>query len=145
MIGAAIAVGIGLATSSSGPAGDVSVSLVNFGIKMPTSLRAGHHVFAVTNNGSVPHEFVLFRTTLPANQLPVKPDGDVNEDSPLLHDVADSGPSLATGQGRSVPVVYDANASKPRPGPLTPGHYVAVCNLPGHYRLGMRLDITVVG
>ena len=24
-----------------------------------------------------------------------------------------------------------------------PGHYVAVCNLPGHLHLGMRLDITV--
>jgi uncharacterized cupredoxin-like copper-binding protein len=26
---------------------------------------------------------------------------------------------------------------------LTPGHYVAVCNLPGHYKLGMSLNVTV--
>jgi uncharacterized cupredoxin-like copper-binding protein len=26
---------------------------------------------------------------------------------------------------------------------MTPGHYVAVCNLPAHYRLGMKLDLNV--
>jgi uncharacterized cupredoxin-like copper-binding protein len=26
---------------------------------------------------------------------------------------------------------------------LVPGHYVAVCNLPRHYRLGMKLNVTV--
>jgi hypothetical protein len=26
---------------------------------------------------------------------------------------------------------------------LTPGHYVAVCNLTNHYKLGMYLDVTV--
>jgi uncharacterized cupredoxin-like copper-binding protein len=26
---------------------------------------------------------------------------------------------------------------------LAPGHYVAVCNLPGHYHNGMRVDFTV--
>jgi uncharacterized cupredoxin-like copper-binding protein len=23
------------------------------------------------------------------------------------------------------------------------GHYIAVCNLPGHYKLGMRVDLLV--
>ena len=26
---------------------------------------------------------------------------------------------------------------------LEPGHYVLFCNLPGHYRLGMRSDFEV--
>ena len=103
----------------------------NFRISMPTTLRAGHHVFAVVNNGSVPHELVIFRTDLSGKALPLRPDGDVNEESPLLHDVADSGSSLKPQEGRSVP------------GTLSPGHYVAVCNLPGHYRLGMWLNLTV--
>jgi len=118
-------------TSSSGPSGDVSVSLTNFRISMPQTLHPGHHVFAVVNNGNVTHEFVVFRTDLNANALPLRPDGSVNEESPLLHDVADSGSSLEPQAGRSVP------------GTLSPGHYVAVCNLPGHYRLGMRLNLTV--
>src|SRR5437763_112186 len=27
---------------------------------------------------------------------------------------------------------------------LAPGHYAVVCNLPGHYRMGMHQDFTVV-
>jgi uncharacterized cupredoxin-like copper-binding protein len=43
----------------------------------------------------------------------------------------DSGSSLAPGETR----VLGAN--------LDPGTYVIVCNLPGHYRLGMHQTITV--
>lgn len=144
LVGSTIAVTILAASASSGPAGDVPVSLVNFRILMPNTLRAGHHTFAVTNDGTVPHEFVVFRTAVLADALPLRPDGDVNEDSPLLQDVADSGPTLGPGQGRSVPVVKDASVATPTAGTLSPGHYVAVCNLPAHYRLGMRIDLTVI-
>jgi uncharacterized cupredoxin-like copper-binding protein len=27
---------------------------------------------------------------------------------------------------------------------LAPGHYAVVCNLPGHYRMGMHQDFTVI-
>jgi uncharacterized cupredoxin-like copper-binding protein len=40
--------------------------------------------------------------------------------------VADSGTNVAPRQSRTLYTV------------LTPGTYVFVCNLPGHYRLGMR-------
>jgi uncharacterized cupredoxin-like copper-binding protein len=130
-LAAAIVVGFELATYATGPGGDVGVTLTNFRIGMDPTLSAGRHTFAVTNAGNVPHELVVFRTDLPGNALPTKLDGSVNEESPLLQSVADSGNGLAPGAGRSVPAK------------LSPGHYVAVCNLPGHYRLGMRLDLTV--
>jgi len=118
--------------SSSGPAGDVQASTVEYAIRMPSTLTAGVHTLAYTNDGTIPHEIVMFRTDLPANQLPLEANGDVNEDSPLLTNVADSGDALAPGGAKSVKTAS-----------LSPGHYVAVCNLPGHYRLGMKLNVTV--
>jgi uncharacterized cupredoxin-like copper-binding protein len=100
---------------------------------MPTTLKAGTHTVALTNNGKVDHELLLFRTDLAANALPTDKDGNVNEDSPLLHSALDSGAGLKADGTQSLPVK------------LQPGHYVAACNLPGHYRLGMRVDITVTG
>jgi uncharacterized cupredoxin-like copper-binding protein len=114
-------------------AGDVPVVVTNFRITMPTVLKPGRHTFALSNGGSVPHELLVFRTDLPGKSLPVGPDGDVIEDSPLLVKLVDSG--SATNPGASV--------SAPGSQPFTPGHYVAVCNLPGHYRLGMWLNVTV--
>ena len=126
-----IAGGIALATYSSGPAGDVSVSLSEYKVVMPATLRAGRHTFAVTDDGKIKHELVVFRTDRQANKVPLRKDGDMDEESPLVKAVADSGSSLTPGEGRSVVAT------------LSPGHYVAVCNLPTHYKLGMRIDLTV--
>ena len=117
---------------SSGPAGDVQASTVDFKVLMPTTLDTGKHTIGYTNNGAVPHEIVIFKTALSANHLPLSGDGDVNEESPLLTNVADSGNALKAGGTKS----FTTSS-------LVPGHYVAVCNLPGHYRLGMRLNVTV--
>lgn len=128
---AAVAVGITLIVWSPPSAGDLPVSVTDYRIGMVTKLRAGKHTIALTNDGKQGHELVVFRTTLPANALPLDANDDVDEESPLLHNVADSGDTLAPGRTRSVPVK------------LAPGHYVAVCNLPAHYGLGMKLDLTV--
>jgi len=117
---------------SSGPAGDLQASTVDFKVLMPTTLAPGKHTIGYTNHGTVPHEIVIFKTALPANHLPLSADGNVNEESPLLVNVADSGDALKPGGAKS----FTSSS-------LAPGHYVAVCNLPGHYRLGMRLDVTV--
>jgi len=54
--------------------GDVAVTVENFKIVMPTTLRPGRHTFALTNGGSAPHELLLFRTDLAANALPIGPE-----------------------------------------------------------------------
>jgi uncharacterized cupredoxin-like copper-binding protein len=117
---------------SSGPAGDIQATTVNYKILMPTSLTAGKHTIGLTNDGSVGHELVLFKTVLPANRLPLKADGDVDEEAAQLTNVGDSGDSLKPNGTESFKTAA-----------LAPGHYVAVCNLPGHYKLGMKLDISV--
>jgi uncharacterized cupredoxin-like copper-binding protein len=133
LLASLVAVAIAYATKgSSAPAGDIQATTVNFKILMPRTLSTGTHTIGLTNNGSVDHEVVLFKTDLPANRLPLQANGDVNEDSPLLTNVADSGEPLKAGGTESFKTAQ-----------LSPGHYVAVCNLPGHYRLGMKLDVTV--
>lgn len=133
LVAAGVTIGVALIVRSSGPAGDVTAKTTEFRISMPRSLRAGHHTFAYTNKGSIPHELLVFRTDLSGNTLPVKPDGSVDEESPALHKVADSGNETSPGASQSVRATEV----------LAPGHYVAVCNLPGHYRQGMWLDVTV--
>jgi uncharacterized cupredoxin-like copper-binding protein len=133
LVASGVAILIAYATKgSSAPAGDVQVHTVDFKVLMPTTLKPGKHTIGFTNDGKVKHEFVLFKTDLPANDMPLSPDGDVDEESPLLTNVADSGNSLQPGATKSF-----STAS------LAPGHYVAMCNLPGHYQLGMRRNVTV--
>jgi uncharacterized cupredoxin-like copper-binding protein len=133
MLAGGVAVVVALITQSTGPAGDVVATTTEFRISMPTTLSAGRHTFAYTNKGSVPHEFLVFQTDLPGGALPVKADGSVDEEAAALHKVADSGNETKPGGSTSVPATQA----------LAPGHYVAVCNLPGHYRQGMWLDLTV--
>ena len=132
-VAAAVTIGASLALYSNGPAGDIVVKTTNYRISMPTTLRPGRHTLAYTNDGSVPHEILLFRTDQPSHALPLRSDGNIDEESPLLHSVADSGNQTAPGGSESVPTKEA----------LTPGHYVALCNLPGHYHLGMWLDVSV--
>jgi uncharacterized cupredoxin-like copper-binding protein len=110
----------------------VGVTLTEYTVTLDPSVPlAGPTAFRIVNDGKVAHEFVLFRTALAADALPLKKNGDVNEDARQLDTVADSGSDLAPGAHRTVRAT------------LTPGHYVALCNLPGHYAAGMHTEFTV--
>jgi uncharacterized cupredoxin-like copper-binding protein len=111
----------------------VHLSEFTYGIELEnTTIPAGNTLFVDKNTGTIPHEFVLFKTDRSAADLPLKSDGTADEDSSLVEDDADSGSALEAGETR----LLAAN--------LEPGHYVLVCNLPpNHYKAGMRLDVTV--
>jgi hypothetical protein len=131
MVAVVVAVVVGLIVWSPPTLGDVPVSLKDYSITMSTKLSAGSHTFGITNDGKQPHELVVFRTDLPADALPVDADGRVDEESPKLENVADSGDPLNVGGTEAVKTKLD------------PGHYVAVCNISDHYKQGMRLNLTV--
>jgi hypothetical protein len=131
MIALVAALAIGVVVRSRHHTSGVVVTEIEYQIAMPTILHAGRHTFVVRNRGTEPHEFVVVRTTLGAQALP-RAGSRVNEASPLLHAVADSGRALVPGQTRRISAT------------LTPGHYVVMCNLPSHYGLGMRLNLTVI-
>jgi uncharacterized cupredoxin-like copper-binding protein len=110
----------------------VVVHETSFHIALSTGqVTEGKVGFDVFNDANIPHEFVVFKTDLFNDQLPLGTDGDVIEDSPNMVDVVDSGASIKPGD------------SKPLFGRLKAGHYVIVCNLPGHYKSGMHVDFTV--
>jgi len=74
---------------------------------------------------------VVFQTDLAEDQLPVKDDGnEVDEEGEGLTAV-DEQEDIA------------ANSSATLTVDLQPGTYVVICNLPGHYKLGMHATLTV--
>ena len=96
-----------------------------------TDLPAGIVSFDVHNRGPSTHEFVVFETNQPEDQLPLGADGlTINEDSPSIHHVGEFS-EVDIGQSRTLGLR------------LPPGRYVLVCNLEGHYLGGMHLVVTV--
>jgi len=129
---------VGLAVRPAGglnvPAGYhvVHVDEFDYGFRLTdTTLPAGKIVIVDVNRGTVAHELVMFKADRNAASLPLRADKSVNEDSSQMENVADSGSALAPGETRLITTDLEA------------GHYVMVCNLPSHYQLGMRVDITV--
>ena len=91
------------------------------------SVKAGKIKIGVRNLGTMEHSFEVLKTDLPQDKLPVdgasakaKEDGKVGEIK-----------SIAAGKSASVTV------------DLTPGKYVFICNVAGHYQLGMHTGFTV--
>jgi uncharacterized cupredoxin-like copper-binding protein len=114
------------------PFPSITATESDFTLRLSIShVAAGPYALVADNNGPSAHELVVFRTSLALDKLPLDSAGDIIEDSPQLVKVADSGTNVAPGQSRTLYTV------------LTPGTYAFVCNLPGHYRLGMRAALVV--
>lgn len=121
-------------TTAVAAGGTVSVSLNQWTITpSATTVPAGSVNFDVTNDGTVTHEFVVLQTDTPASEIPIKSfEGEadrINEDT------------AGTNVGETGDM--EAGATQTLTLDLAPGHYVFVCNLPGHYGQGMHIDFTV--
>ena len=92
-----------------------------------STVAAGAVSFAITNEGVKNHEFVVMSTDLANDQLEMTGD-EANEDA---YTVIDEIEDIPGGETATLNVT------------LEPGHYVIICNLEGHYRMGMRSEITV--
>jgi uncharacterized cupredoxin-like copper-binding protein len=121
-------------TASPTPPTAVAATLKDFGVSLgaPT-VKAGLVDFTVRNDGPQPHEYLIFQTDVAADALPLGDDGRVNEDADGATKVFDSGDNI------------DVGTSKTFSAALTPGNYVVICNLPGHYTKGMRTPLVVTG
>jgi uncharacterized cupredoxin-like copper-binding protein len=117
--------------SETSPAGGtVNVTEKDFSIAVdPSSTAAGTIDFSITNEGPSTHEFVVFKTDLTPEALPTT-EGDVNEEGEGVEHV-DEKEDIAAGTTTTLEVTLDA------------GNYVLLCNLPGHYKLGMHVGFTV--
>ncbi len=125
-IGVAVAIGATSAGGAQRAATQVSVKLVEFKlIPSPKRVPAGKVTFVAQNAGKIAHELVVLKTATPAAKLAVK--GTKAVEAGKVGKIA----QLKPGATRKLTLT------------LKPGHYVLLCNLPGHYKLGQRADLTV--
>jgi cytochrome c oxidase subunit 2 len=103
------------------------VTLSEFAIKLEPSVAAGAVSFQVRNAGAVPHEFVVIQTDAKPDALP-QANAAVDE-------------SKVNVVGRTE--LLDPGTSATLNLTLPAGNYVVICNVPGHYSLGMRAALTV--
>jgi len=107
---------------------DVNVKDFKIEPRLPTT-TSGRVELRVRNAGPATHEFVVVRSDLPADQLPIAADGlSVDEDKVVPAGELDEVEAGSTGTLTLA---------------LTPGRYVLFCNLEGHYLIGMSASIEV--
>jgi uncharacterized cupredoxin-like copper-binding protein len=88
---------------------------------------AGAVTFQVRNEGSMPHQFIVIKNDLPPEMLPVANGAVAISQVNVLASIE---PIAA---GATTELRFDA----------TPGKYVLVCNVPGHYQQGMAASFLV--
>lgn len=130
-VATAVVAGLVVATAAvagGGSSSKVTVTMKEWATKpSPPTARAGKVTFAVKNNGHLLHEFIVVKTNLPANKLPVK--GTTANLSKVK--VEGKVPSFKPGQRRTLSLT------------LPKGHYVLLCNLPAHYKSGQYASFSV--
>jgi len=114
---------------------NVDVTLATYSLTLSANTaRAGTVIFHVTNTATdQKHEFVIFKTDLPEDQLPLTPDGNVDEEGAGVTHIDEVG-DMDPGTSQDLTVV------------LEPGTYVVICNLTDnalHYQQGMHQVFTV--
>lgn len=108
----------------------VKATLSNDTIRLDTdSVKAGTVTFEATNasDTKLVHELVVLRTDTPADKLPVKNGAVPEKQFRKMGEVED----MAPGKSKQLTLK------------LAPGHYVLICNQPGHYAMGMHAPFVV--
>lgn len=126
---AAIVVAVACGGQEAAPSGSqviVEMSDYKVSVNVP-SVKAGSVKIGVRNIGAMAHSFEVLKTDLPDDKLPVDgASGKAKEDGKV-------GGIETIAVGKSAAVTID----------LTPGKYVLICNVAGHYQLGMHAPFTV--
>jgi len=107
---------------------ELHVELADFRITAPESAAAGPIQIEATNHGATLHELVILKTDTDPAQLPV------------------AGTTVDEGAaGVLIGRLADINGGATKSGTFTiePGNYVLICNVAGHYKLGMYVTLTV--
>jgi uncharacterized cupredoxin-like copper-binding protein len=102
------------------------VALSEFKVGLTEKSAAhGRVTLVVKNSGEFEHELVVIKTSRRASKLPVS--GKEASEKGAIGEVED----VAAGKSKKLTL----NLKK--------GHYVLICNVPGHYKSGMHADFTV--
>lgn len=99
-----------------------------------TSASAGKMSFLVMNDGTRKHEFVVLAAETPAADFPIVSfEGEPNRIDEDAKGVTNVGETGDMEPGQQMMLTID----------MAPGHYAVVCNLQGHYAMGMHQDFWV--
>ena len=106
----------------------VTVEMKDYSITVtPATMKAGTIKIGIKNSGAMLHEFDLIKTDLAPDKLPIDTGAAKAKTDGLVKQVQN------LGVGKVATVSAD----------LAAGHYVIICNVAGHYQLGMRAELTV--
>lgn len=113
--------------------GGVATTEQDFSITLGSSSGpAGSTTFNIANLGPSVHEFVIFKTDLAPDALPLDSAGTaVDEEGAGVTHVDEVEDVAACSTDKSLTVDLEA------------GSYVLICNITSHYGLGMRAPFTV--
>lgn len=103
----------------------VTIDMKDYSVTVtPSTFKAGTIKFGVRNLGAMAHQFDLIKTDLAADKLPVDNASAKAKEDGLVKQLL------------NIPPGKVATIS----GDVQPGHYVIICNVAGHYQLGMRAE-----
>lgn len=136
---AAAAVAVLAACGDQGEGGEVNVTLSEWFVETDVdTLPKGPIEITIKNDGALQHELLIIKTDIPADELPTKNDGSIDEDAPGV-DVEQEIEDIDSGDrtGRT----YELDA----------GSYVLACNIVNevdgeevaHYEKGMATGFTI--
>ncbi|OAJ54036.1 hypothetical protein A6V36_11340 [Paraburkholderia ginsengiterrae] len=124
------ATALGMTSHASWAQQTVKATLLSNSIQLDThNVRTGRVTIDVRNaaDNNMEHELVVLKTDLSDGALPVSK-GTVPE-----HKLSKVGEVEDIGPGKSKHASFK----------LAPGHYVLICNKPGHYTAGMHTELAV--
>jgi uncharacterized cupredoxin-like copper-binding protein len=107
-----------------------TISLYEWKVIAPSTLKAGKSTFTISNFGAVPHELLVFKSPLGPEAYPIDAEGNIKEEGAGVDLLSD---------GENI----DPTGAQVRTINLVPGTYLFVCNIPGHFKAGMFARVTV--
>jgi uncharacterized cupredoxin-like copper-binding protein len=124
-----------VATPTAAPAASPSaatpmIALSEWKVGVPSTFSQGTYTFSISNQGTIPHELLVFKSDLAPSKYPTDAAGDIKEDGPGITLLSD---------GENI----EPQGSQSRTVDLTPATYLFVCNIPGHFKAGMYMVVTV--
>jgi uncharacterized cupredoxin-like copper-binding protein len=117
--------------SSQPSAAAPTIVLNEWKVEVASTMTTGRVTLTIKNAGTVPHELLVFKSDLDPAAYPKDKDGNIMEDGPGIKLLSD-GENINPGgtQTRTVDLT-------------SPGKYLFVCNIPGHFKMGMFTIVTV--
>ena len=112
------------------PAIAPTVTLTEWSVTVAGTIKAGKTHITSLDTGVAQHELLIFKSDREASAYPLDAKGNIIEEGAGVTLVSD---------GENI----DPAGSQVRAINLTPGKYLFLCNIPGHFKAGMFTVVTV--